>query len=251
MVGLVYRAPEYSLGENETKDAAILNAVGEALEKRGFEIQYMQEDDVLNPEALKGLDGCISMARRREALKVLRHKSRLKVHNSPRSVAMTTMSRSATLALLNKMGLPVAPFWSYAASEDEKFQCDAELQNYLPGWVKVMRWNGVKPGDVSKVDTPLEAETRIAQLAAEDYIDIIVARHLEGALQKVYVVGNQCWPPCECSEIALSVGEMLELDIYGVDFIVTAEGPFIIDVNDFPSFSSCGEEAAKAIADLI
>ena len=39
------------------------------------------------------------------------------------------------------------------------------------------------------------------------------------------------------------------LDVYGGDCIVREDGTFcIIDLNDWPSFSRCREEAAKAIA---
>ena len=42
------------------------------------------------------------------------------------------------------------------------------------------------------------------------------------------------------------------LEIYGGDCIVTADGEiFIIDLNDFPSFSAIRAEAAKEIATYI
>ena len=42
---------------------------------------------------------------------------------------------------------------------------------------------------------------------------------------------------------------VIGLDVYGGDCIVRSDGTFaIIDFNDWPSFSRCREEAAKAIA---
>lgn len=38
------------------------------------------------------------------------------------------------------------------------------------------------------------------------------------------------------SEIALKVGEIFKLDIFGIDIIETDEGPLVIDVNYFPGF---------------
>ena len=48
--------------------------------------------------------------------------------------------------------------------------------------------------------------------------------------------------------LAAAVG----LQIYGGDMIVTNDGSlYMIDFNDWPSFSRCREEAAEAIARLI
>jgi hypothetical protein len=42
------------------------------------------------------------------------------------------------------------------------------------------------------------------------------------------------------------------LDVYGGDWIVQTDGtPVLIDLNDWPSFSPCREEASEAIAQRI
>jgi glutathione synthase/RimK-type ligase-like ATP-grasp enzyme len=48
------------------------------------------------------------------------------------------------------------------------------------------------------------------------------------------------------------LAEIISLDVYGGDAIVDEAGRFyIIDFNDWPSFSRCREEAANAIASLV
>jgi ribosomal protein S6--L-glutamate ligase len=42
--------------------------------------------------------------------------------------------------------------------------------------------------------------------------------------------------PPELRELALRVGDIFGLDIYGLDIVETPEGPVLVDVNDFPSF---------------
>jgi ribosomal protein S6--L-glutamate ligase len=37
-------------------------------------------------------------------------------------------------------------------------------------------------------------------------------------------------------KLALEVGKLFGLDIYGVDIVETPQGPAILDINDFPSF---------------
>jgi ribosomal protein S6--L-glutamate ligase len=41
----------------------------------------------------------------------------------------------------------------------------------------------------------------------------------------------------ELHTLALNVGELFGLDLYGVDVVQTAEGWVGVDINDFPSFS--------------
>lgn len=53
---------------------------------------------------------------------------------------------------------------------------------------------------------------------------------------------------CEAEITARVTG----VSVYGGDAVVTADGSFyLIDFNDWPTFSSCRDEAAKAIAELI
>jgi ribosomal protein S6--L-glutamate ligase len=73
---------------------------------------------------------------------------------------------------------------------------------------------------------------------------------------KIYVVGNEVFSVVKGSplhpklkvekrcvstsaqlhELALRIGSIFGLDIYGLDVIETPHGPFVVDINDFPSF---------------
>ncbi|MCR5395680.1 MAG: hypothetical protein K6E86_09820 [Bacteroidales bacterium] len=256
MIGLIYRAPEYSPRDNVAKDAAILDAVGQALKESGQPVCFVHEED-WQPSALVQCSACISMARRFRSLLSLQKLQQhgVMVLNAPNAVQVTVQSRSTTLEMLQAEGLPVADFWSYEPSEDASFLCDEPLQELLPGWVKAMHPRGVREGDVQMVNSALEADSRVLQLAAEGYTDIIVTRHVEGPLLKLYVVDgrivndsseNDCY-----GSLVERITQTLHLDIFGVDLIVSRSGVRIIDVNDFPSFNSCRAEAARAIADMV
>ncbi|NLZ18078.1 MAG: hypothetical protein GX087_10155 [Desulfobulbaceae bacterium] len=52
------------------------------------------------------------------------------------------------------------------------------------------------------------------------------------------------------ADLARYIGQMLRLEIYGVDFIVARNDPFIVDVNAFPSLKGISD-AAGLIADYI
>jgi ribosomal protein S6--L-glutamate ligase len=48
----------------------------------------------------------------------------------------------------------------------------------------------------------------------------------------------------------LRIGRKLGMTVYGVDFISTNDGPYIVDINDFPSFRTI-PEGISLIADHI
>lgn len=109
--------------------------------------------------------------------------------------------------------------------------------------------------------------------------DIVVSTHVVGDLIKFYGVGKdffRCYYPSDDgiskfgdeklngkahhydydqeafhSEV-VKLAKLVGVDVYGGDAIIDKGGNyFIIDFNDWPSFSRCREEAADAIAKLI
>jgi ribosomal protein S6--L-glutamate ligase len=54
----------------------------------------------------------------------------------------------------------------------------------------------------------------------------------------------------EIEAIALKVGKLFELEIYGVDIVETASGPVIVDVNACPGFVGA-HDAGRRLADYI
>jgi hypothetical protein len=106
--------------------------------------------------------------------------------------------------------------------------------------------------------------------------DMVVSAHIPGDLVKFYGVGTRFFKYFYPSDDGISkfgdevrngkahhysfdksalrtdilkLAELTGIDIYGGDAIVGRDGRYyIIDFNDWPSFSRCREEAAKAIA---
>jgi ribosomal protein S6--L-glutamate ligase len=85
----------------------------------------------------------------------------------------------------------------------------------------------------------------------------------------VYVAGRACrgllkpWPRRGSAaqrpfapepllgDLARAVGRVLELEIYGVDFVVGETGPLIVDVNGFPGFKGVPEAARLIVEHLL
>lgn len=106
------------------------------------------------------------------------------------------------------------------------------------------------------------AQERVSSSTAPQLIQQAVPS--DGMDTKVYVIGDHVFAikrpfpaltlkdklghPCEVTEsirrLALTVGRLFDLKIYGVDMLDTAQGLFIVDVNYFPSFIGVAEAPA-------
>src|SRR5439155_11492950 len=51
--------------------------------------------------------------------------------------------------------------------------------------------------------------------------------------------------PAEVGRLAVQVGEVFGLDLYGVDVLLGPDGPVIVDINDFPSFKQVPDAVAR------
>jgi ribosomal protein S6--L-glutamate ligase len=89
---------------------------------------------------------------------------------------------------------------------------------------------------------------------------------------KLYAVGEQLWavrrpsplsasrgavrPPerveltPELEQLARSCGNAFQLELYGVDVLLSPRGPLVVDVNEFPNYTGV-EDAPHAIAELV
>jgi ribosomal protein S6--L-glutamate ligase len=54
----------------------------------------------------------------------------------------------------------------------------------------------------------------------------------------------------ELRELALRCGELFGLELFGVDCLVTATGPVVIEVNEFPNYTGV-PDADAALADHV
>lgn len=279
---LVYRAPEYS-PNNVSRDAAILDAVGERLRIASCCLDTCVEGEW--PADIETFDVIFHMARKLSSIMRLEQLSHPVIYNAPQGVRHVAKSRELMLMLLESAGVRVPQWWAFEPETDEMFVCEPQLQQLLPGWVKAMRPDGAQPDDVTFVRTPLEADSRILEFTAQQVPDIIVTKHLEGDLIKCYCVcdaggevamihwfypqdtsyskfGNAEQHNSPLSHIpfdavllnrlAVQIASALDLQIFGFDSIVqSADDIAVIDVNDWPTFGVCRDEAADAIVQLI
>ena len=213
------------------KDLAILQAVGEKLRDRGASISYVKEE-LLQDKRWKLGDrvGVIfSMARSEKSLAVLQQAKAegVMVVNDPRSIEICN-SRRAIDGLMRSNRIPAAPYYERGK-----------------GWIKADRGHDVR-----------FAANEEEMLAFKQQVeDPLLTAHVEGTLVKFYGVADRFFSPQgypQVAEAAARLARLVGIQVYGGDAVLLSDGTFaIIDFNDWPSFSSCREEAAAAICRLI
>ena len=213
------------------KDLAILQAVGEKLRERGASVSYVKEE-LLQDKRWKLGDrvGVIfSMARSEKSLAVLQQAQAegVMVVNDPRSIEICN-SRRAIDGLMRSNRIPAAPYYERGK-----------------GWIKADRGHDVR-----------FAANEEEMLAFKQQVeDPLLTAHVEGTLVKFYGVADRFFSPQgypQVAEAAARLACLVGIQVYGGDAVLLSDGTFaIIDFNDWPSFSSCREEAAAAICRLI
>lgn len=258
MIIAIGRARRFS-PNSVSKDAAILEGVVGALSQQGYCVKTFSEETPDDVEAQVYL----SMGRERRMLERLATaESRGAVTiNSAASVALCC-NRHRLFDVLHKEGIPVPE-----AVGDDGY------------WLKRGDGCAESAGDVRYAADEKEMKAVKEAMESEGIKDIVVQAHVKGDLVKFYGVRGtdffRMFYPGDDGQMKFGdesrnglpqhylfdmdelrgmtdrAAEIAGVDIYGGDCIVRADGSLcLIDLNDWPSFSRCRDDAAKAIAQL-
>lgn len=256
---MIRRAEQFSPHSVE-KDRAILEAVSARLSQGGHLVMQTDECAVGTFLSTETPDFIFSMARHPATLRLL-GSSGVKVINSPSSVERSSRRRLQELMISLRIPIPVGE----------------GTQGY---WLKRGDAAAQTVQDVVYVPDASALSEAKAAMRARGISDMLVSPHVQGDLVKFYGVlspgffryfyptddgqtkfnherlnGQAHHYPFDAAELQRQTGKLaaaVGLEIYGGDCIVCADGSwYMIDFNDWPSFSRCREEAADAIAGLI
>lgn len=168
--------------------------------------------------------------------------------NNSRSIRLVRDKAVAT-AFARAHGLPIPPTY---------FVAHPRLLEQIPETdypIVVKPSNGSSCRGVYRLDSPADLKALVIAEANDSFF--LAQRYAENAGfdMKVYVTGTEVYaaiakksplhPTVEehfvpltpqVRKLALEVGKLFGLDIYGVDIVETPQGPAILDINDFPSF---------------
>lgn len=253
----IYREQALSPGKVEA-DAAILDAVLAGLAAQGREVRRLSADSLPKPppEAV----GILHMAQGPRALDLLEEweAAGMRLINSPKAVRRCY--RRFLFPILAGQGLAYPATRYYELAEARKSWA-TEFPG--PGWLKRAEVHAETAGDVRRVANRAEALEVLADFQRRGIDRLIWQEHVPGQEVKFYGVGPGLFFRAFSREgesvdsalffaalqrLAELAARLVGLAVFGGDAVITPEGqPVLIDLNDWPSFSRCREEAAQEI----
>ena len=268
----IYRSQQHS-PNLMSADARIMNKVVDALKEENYEIVSVAEEEFVERDTVA--DIIINMCRTEDALNKMQclANSGVLVINSPQSIA--NCSRRKLYNLFTENRIPIPPTQIVKTTAES-----SEIEVSFPLWIKLPDAPTTKKEDICYITTRDELSVALREFNARGEEEVVLSQHLSGDLVKFYSVeGSQfihtTYPTIEqyskfgyedhndkvklipfdkenLLQISQRAAEVAGVKIFGGDCIITPSGdPYIIDFNDWPSFSPCADEASVAIVEMI
>lgn len=255
----IYRAERFS-PNNVENDRMILRMVLSGYEKLGYEIIEIKEEELIACGLLPHCDLILTMARSKEALDIIKNALRNGVAtrciNSPEGISACS-DRSLLNRIMQENGVETPP------------------ENGADGvWLKRTKGYSECKNDVVFCKTDEEISAAMEAFHARGIDEVTQQAHIQGDLVKFYGIANAGFfhitYPNDLKRSKFGMEEIngapnhyafshsalrdsmnrianaIGVPIYGGDAVIRADGSFVvIDFNDWPSFSTCREEAGK------
>lgn len=251
----IFREPEYSPGRVQD-DAAILERTRDALTERGLTVTLGNADLLARTHPTAVLAMCQSA----DALAALDQAARsMPVVNAPD--AIRACYRHETVRRLAGTTAPFPPTRLVSTDGDDRAAIASSVASAAPCWVKRGDVHAMTEDDVVFAGTATEIHAALDDFAARGITRAALQAHVDGVVVKFYGVVDgrlfRCFAPS--SDVPAAIPALwqaaragavaLGLDVFGGDLVVDGNGrPVLVDINDWPSFSRCRDEAADAIA---
>jgi hypothetical protein len=258
----IYRHPMFSNNAIEADRLILEQSIAEMEKASPFRLQVemVEESEV---EALSGAYALVlTMAQNESSLKALENA----LPDSPiwnSSAAIRNCYRKAMSQSLSALPVGYVPFQLLPTDGSVAPKTDGQ-SSY---WLKRSDFHAIADEDVTLAESEAELKEKLARFRARGVSEVILQRHVHGDIYKFYGVrgkffrairvrdflGARATAPnlASLERCAARSAEALGLMIFGGDAILDEEGKFhLIDLNDWPSFRICREDAAKAIAEL-
>jgi hypothetical protein len=259
-------------------DGAIFSLTAKELEKLGCEVTICCEDEFLAMTEVPQ-QNIFTMARQKQVVKKLQtlEQGGAKVVNSAFSIENCFRINMHNALESNRIPVPQSFIVSTTDMVDEKLA-------QIPGkgfWIKRGDFHAIHKEDVTFVASVEEGKEILQEYALRDISHALISQNLIGDLVKFYGVEGTdfffwfypydhqhhkysgyetvngstthfAFDEKRLRKVAAASAAAVGVEIYGGDAIVAKDGSFhIIDLNDWPSFAPCRDEASFQIAKTI
>jgi hypothetical protein len=259
-------------------DGAIFSLTAKALENLGCEVNICCEDEFLAMEEVE-YDNIFTMARQKAVVKKLQALENKGVIIANSAFGIENCFRINMHQALARHRVPVPESFVVSTTDTS-----VDVFRQLSGegfWIKRGDFHAIHKEDVTFVASDAEGREILHEYALRDIPDALISQHLVGDLVKFYGVQgtdfffwfypydhnhhkyasyekvngksvHYAFDENVLKKVAADSASAVGVDIYGGDAIVGQDGSFhIIDLNDWPSFAPCRDEAAVHIAKVI
>lgn len=269
-IAAVYRSHEHSPNLTDA-DSRIINAASIKLQERGYAIHRYTEAQFIETDITE--PAIINMCRKPRSIeKLCRLEAEGKtVINSGHAIRKCTKRKLWEISTANNIETPATVI---VGSTDTTLPFSG---TFRPCWLKLSDESVTDKDDIIYAGTPAEYREALTRYHSRAITEVLVCEHLEGDLLKFYAVSGDrylytLYPKQSgyskfgyeannsdvkfypykterLKEICNIMSRETGITVFGGDCIITPDGKInIIDLNDWPSFSPCAEEASEAIA---
>lgn len=256
----IMRDQKYSPNHVEN-DALIMQMTAAELKSMNYEVHLIYENIFVRGK--KEFKNIFSMARSEATLKILSQwqQNGAMVINSPESVYNAYRKNMTAIMQLYSVAYPKSILVDKSNFNPSYY----EQLNAKKVWLKSDK-HSLHREDVTPVFNKEECAITIKEFNRRNIKQVLLQEHKNGAEIKFYGVNNSelfhwyytngmshySFSETDLTKISNKVAQMLKLDVYGGDAIISEKGEiYIIDFNDWPSFAPVKDLASKAIARLI
>ncbi len=237
-------------------------------------LQWGHDVDLLEPQtAVTNLTDLKQQGYDAYVLKSLADGPGMSILEAAEAVGIPTINNSRSISLVRDKAVAVAFARAHGLPIPETyFVSHPRLLHQIPAEdypIVVKPSNGSSCRGIYRLNGPDELEALEIAEAGESFF--LAQRYAENAGFdiKVYVTGNEVYAPIakqsvlhgevrerfvpltpQVRKLALQVGKLFGLDIYGLDVVETPRGPAILDINDFPSFGGV-PRAVRRISEYV
>ena len=263
----IYRSSCFSPNMEEN-DRAIMNAVADRLHSSGHDVCRIQEDD-LSDIGSRTPDKVYTMGRLDKTLDVLQQFEVQGVTVVNPTMGIRHCERKLFTQILMDEDVPFPESKISLVSDNISWEL-------FPCWLKKGEGYASVAEDVMFIRNDKELQDGMALMKHRRIQTVVVSQHLEGDLIKCYGVKDSqffywyyaaeghskfgfeaingkrhgyTFSKKQLKAICNYAASVVGIDVYGADCVVSKDGKIrIIDINDWPSFSHCKEQAAEMIA---